>query len=91
VGIYHHKQPSVFSFLDISSGAFAVSELNSLKPCKSELQTPASARDFVSAKLSFLRLLLEGLLRILAQGDGLGCFEPIRATGDYQPIARVRT
>jgi DNA mismatch repair protein MutS len=73
VAIYHHKQHFGFSSLDISSGRFAVSELNSAEALQGELQRLRPAEILISEDFPFTDLL-EGFTGIRRQGPWL--FEP---------------
>ena len=73
VAIYHHKQHFGFSSLDISSGRFAVSELNSPEALQGELQRLRPAEVLISEDFPFTDLL-EGFTGIRRQGPWL--FEP---------------
>jgi DNA mismatch repair protein MutS len=73
VAIYHHKQHFGFSSLDISSGRFAVSELNSPEALQGELQRLRPAEILISEDFPFTDLL-EGFTGIRRQGPWL--FEP---------------
>jgi DNA mismatch repair protein MutS len=73
VAIYHHKQHFGFSSLDISSGRFAVSELNSPEALQGELQRLRPAEILISEDFPFADLL-EGFTGIRRQGPWL--FEP---------------
>jgi len=73
VAIYHRKQHFGFSSLDISSGRFAVSELNSTEALQGELQRLRPAEILISEDFPFTDLL-EGFTGIRRQGPWL--FEP---------------
>ncbi|MFL1455519.1 DNA mismatch repair protein MutS [Marinobacter sp. GN3S48] len=73
VAIYNHREQFGFSSLDISSGRFAVSELENLEALQGELQRLRPAEILISEDFPYEELL-EGFTGIRRQGPWL--FEP---------------
>ncbi len=65
--IYHHKEQFGFASLDISSGRFAVSELESLEALQGELQRLRPAEILISEDFPYTDIL-EGFTGVRRQG-----------------------
>jgi DNA mismatch repair protein MutS len=68
--IYHHKEQFGFASLDISSGRFAVSELESLEALQGELQRLRPAEILISEDFPYTDIL-EGFTGVRRQGPWL--------------------
>ncbi|MBN7769751.1 DNA mismatch repair protein MutS [Marinobacter daepoensis] len=68
--IYHHKEQFGFASLDISSGRFAVSELENLEALQGELQRLRPAEILISEDFPYADLL-EGFTGVRRQGPWL--------------------
>ena len=68
--IYHHKEQFGFASLDISSGRFAVSELESLEALQGELQRLRPAEILISEDFPYTEIL-EGFTGVRRQGPWL--------------------